>query len=173
MIVDFGRAARGMACFVSAGLVAGCFYAGAAAAAEDVPPGVFFSQDRGQVDLTPHTTSTTAPGAAARTPVAHAPIGRAAGSLVRASWYGGGEKLSKHTASGQRFNPWGMTAAHRTLPLGTRLQVTLGGRTIVVTVTDRGPAKSTGRGLDLSRGAARALGFEKAGQASLTMAVLS
>jgi rare lipoprotein A len=65
-----------------------------------------------------------------------------------------------------------MTVAHRTLPLGTKLQLSLGGRSVVVTVNDRGPARSTGRSLDVSRAVARALGFERAGTASLEMAVL-
>ena len=73
-----------------------------------------------------------------------------------ASWYG--SELSGHkTASGERFNPNGMTAAHRTLPLGTHLVVSHGGRSVTVRVNDRGPF-AHGRTLDLSRGAARALG---------------
>ena len=80
-------------------------------------------------------------------------------SKVHASYYGHGEKLSQHTASGERFNPHGLTAAHRTLPFGTHLRVTYRGRSVVVRVNDRGPAKATGRSLDLSYGAARALGM--------------
>jgi len=75
------------------------------------------------------------------------------------SWYGGGEKLNRHTSSGQVFRPEGLTAAHRTLPLGTKLEITHGGRHAVVVVNDRGPAAWTGRNLDLSRGAAKALGI--------------
>ena len=73
-----------------------------------------------------------------------------------ASFYGN-ESGSK-TASGQRFNQEAMTAAHRTLPFGTKLRVTHGGRSVVVTVNDRGPYVH-GRVLDLSFGAARALGM--------------
>ena len=62
------------------------------------------------------------------------------------------------TASGQRFNQNAMTAAHRTLPFGTRLKVTHGGRSVVVTVNDRGPF-IRGRVLDLSKGAAHAIGL--------------
>ena len=54
-----------------------------------------------------------------------------------ASFYGN-ESGSK-TASGQRFNQNAMTAAHRTLPFGTKLRVTHGGRSVVVTINDRGP----------------------------------
>lgn len=73
-----------------------------------------------------------------------------------ASYYGS-ESGSK-TASGQRFNQNAMTAAHRTLPFGTRLRVSHNGQSVVVTVNDRGPF-IRGRVLDLSKGAARAIGL--------------
>ncbi|WP_424628972.1 septal ring lytic transglycosylase RlpA family protein [Bradyrhizobium sp. SYSU BS000235] len=73
-----------------------------------------------------------------------------------ASYYGN-ESGSK-TASGQRFNQNAMTAAHRSLPFGTRLRVTHNGHSVVVTVNDRGPFVR-GRVLDLSKGAARAIGL--------------
>ncbi len=78
----------------------------------------------------------------------------------KASFYGN-ESGSK-TASGQRFNQNAMTAAHRTLPFGTRLKVTHGGRSVVVTVNDRGPFIK-GRVLDLSKGAAQAVGLTSRG----------
>jgi len=87
---------------------------------------------------------------------------------TRASWYGGGERLSRRTASGEVFHPDALTAAHRTLPLGTRLIVTANGRSVVVRVNDRGPATWTGRSLDLSRGAARALGMLGSGAARVS-----
>ena len=76
-----------------------------------------------------------------------------------ASYYGR-ELAGRRTASGERFNPNGMTAAHRTLPLGTRIRVTnpATGRSVVVRVNDRGPFVR-GRILDLSHGAARAIGL--------------
>src|SRR3984893_398572 len=77
-----------------------------------------------------------------------------------ASFYGN-ESGSK-TASGQRFNQNAMTAAHRSLPFGTKLRVTHGGRSVVVTINDRGPF-IRGRVLDLSTGAARAIGLTSAG----------
>jgi rare lipoprotein A len=77
-----------------------------------------------------------------------------------ASFYGN-ESGSK-TASGQRFNQNAMTAAHRSLPFGTRLRVTHGDRSVVVTINDRGPFVR-GRVLDLSTGAARAIGLTGAG----------
>ena len=73
-----------------------------------------------------------------------------------ASYYG--NESGSRTASGQRFNQNAMTAAHRTLPFGTRLKVTHGGRSVVVTVNDRGPF-IRGRVLDLSKGAAHAIGL--------------
>jgi rare lipoprotein A (peptidoglycan hydrolase) len=74
-----------------------------------------------------------------------------------ATYYGGGDRLcGSRTASGARFNCGAMTAAHRTLPFGTVLTVQKGGRSIQVTVTDRGPF--TGAFLDLSPAAASALG---------------
>ena len=78
-----------------------------------------------------------------------------------ASFYGN-ESGSK-TASGQRFNQNAMTCAHRSLPFGTRLRVTHGGRSVIVTVNDRGPF-IRGRVLDLSTGAARAIGLGGIGQ---------
>jgi rare lipoprotein A len=77
-----------------------------------------------------------------------------------ASFYG--NESGHRTASGQRFNQEAMTAAHRSLPFGTRLRVTHGGRSVVVTVNDRGPFVR-GRVLDLSTGAARAIGLTGAG----------
>jgi rare lipoprotein A len=77
-----------------------------------------------------------------------------------ASFYGN-ESGSK-TASGQRFNQNAMTCAHRSLPFGTKLKVTHGGQSVVVTVNDRGPFVH-GRVLDLSTAAARAIGLASAG----------
>ena len=76
-----------------------------------------------------------------------------------ASLYGAGEKLNRHTSNGEVFNPHAMTAAHRTLPMGTRLLVRHKGRSVIVRINDRGPAAWTGRSLDLSRGAAQKLGL--------------
>lgn len=70
------------------------------------------------------------------------------------------------TASGERFNPDGMTAAHRTLPFGTRLKVCYRG-CVMVRINDRGPFNRLD--LDLSRGAARAIGMERAGIARVTV----
>lgn len=80
-----------------------------------------------------------------------------------ASWYHEG----RLTANGERFRPDGLTAAHRTLPFGTMVEVTntRNGRSVVVRVNDRGPAKWTGREIDMSRGAAGVLDMRRAGLA--------
>lgn len=73
-----------------------------------------------------------------------------------ASWYGSGRR----TANGERFNPNGLTAAHPSLPFGTRLKVVNdgNGRSVIVRVNDRGPF-AHGRIIDLARGSARAIGM--------------
>src|SRR6185312_10145738 len=78
-----------------------------------------------------------------------------------ASFYG--NESGHQTASGQRFNENAMTCAHRSLPFGTKLRVSHGGRSVIVTVNDRGPFVR-GRVLDLSTGAARVLGISGLGQ---------
>ena len=89
---------------------------------------------------------------------------------MRASFYSTGHR----TASGERFNPNGYTAASRTLPFGTRLHVTnpTTGRSVIVRVNDRGPFVR-GRDLDLARGAAAALGILRQGTANLKVARLN
>jgi rare lipoprotein A len=77
-----------------------------------------------------------------------------------ASWYA----LHSRTASGEMMNPSAMTAAHKTLPLGSKIRVTNSnnGKSLVVRINDRGPFIK-GRVLDLSKGAAQKLGFIGAG----------
>jgi rare lipoprotein A len=77
-----------------------------------------------------------------------------------ASYYG--NESGSRTASGQRFNQNALTCAHRSLPFGTKLRVTHGDRSVVVTVNDRGPFVR-GRVLDLSTAAAREIGLTGAG----------
>lgn len=92
----------------------------------------------------------------------------------RASWYD--ECLTKAclTASGERYNPEGMTAAHRTLPFGTMVRVTRkdNGKSVVLRINDRGPAKWTGNDIDLSRAAARHMGLLVEGVTQVTVEVL-
>jgi rare lipoprotein A len=87
-----------------------------------------------------------------------------------ASVYGNGDGYAgRKTASGERMNPSALTAAHRSLPFGTRVRVTnkKNGRSVVVRISDRGPFVR-GRVIDLSPAAARAIGF--AGLAPVVLA---
>ncbi|OYU49555.1 MAG: hypothetical protein CFE31_04100 [Rhizobiales bacterium PAR1] len=88
-------------------------------------------------------------------------------TVGKASFYGK-ELAGRKTASGERFNPSAMTAAHRSLPFGTRLKLpnTANGHSVMVRINDRGPFVR-GRTLDVSLGAAQALGFAGRGIASL------
>jgi rare lipoprotein A len=104
---------------------------------------------------------------------ANASLGSSSGSgrtfSGMASFYG--NESGSRTASGQRFNQEAMTAAHRSLPFGTRLRVTHGGRSVIVTINDRGPFVR-GRVLDLSTGAARAIGLTGAGVGQVVAEVM-
>ncbi|MBC8038253.1 MAG: septal ring lytic transglycosylase RlpA family protein [Rhizobiales bacterium] len=77
------------------------------------------------------------------------------------------------TANGERFNPMGMTAAHRSLPFGTKVKVTnmRTGKTVVVRINDRGPFIN-GRVIDLSLGAAQRVGMIKSGVAKVNVVVV-
>jgi len=90
-----------------------------------------------------------------------------------ASWYGENFQ-GKETASGERYNMYGMTAAHLTLPIGSFVRVTNlhNGRAIVVRVNDRGPIVP-GRIIDLSYGAAQALQFRQKGLQRVRLDVIS
>jgi rare lipoprotein A (peptidoglycan hydrolase) len=87
--------------------------------------------------------------------------------IGRVSWYGHWHQ-GKQTASGERYNMYQMTAAHRTLPLGTIVRVTnpANGKSVKVRINDRGPYVK-GRVLDLSAAAAKALGISHQGTAKL------
>lgn len=84
-----------------------------------------------------------------------------------ASWYGPGFH-GRQTANGERFNQNDMTAAHRTLPFGTKVRVTSAntGRSVIVRINDRGPYVG-GRAIDLSAAAARLLGISGTGQVNI------
>jgi rare lipoprotein A len=93
------------------------------------------------------------------------PLGRG-----KASWYGPGFQ-GRLTANGERFNTNAFTAAHKTLPFGTKVKVTNNktGRSVVVRINDRGPYVH-GRVIDLSKASARAIGIS--GVADITMSRL-
>jgi hypothetical protein len=98
----------------------------------------------------------------------------ASGMLLKgsASWYGPGFH-GRRTASGQRFDMNALTAAHKTLPLNTIVRVTnnRNGLSAIVRITDRGPF-IPGRIIDLSKGAAQAVGMLSSGTAPVTVEVL-
>lgn len=91
----------------------------------------------------------------------------------RASFYGS-EFHGRRTASGERYDHQEMTAAHRTLPFGTRVRVTnvTNGKSVVVRITDRGPFRK-GRVIDVSKRAARELGFVRQGTTEVELRVVS
>lgn len=86
-----------------------------------------------------------------------------------ASYYGKAHH-GKRTASGERFNQNALTAAHRTLPFGTRVKVTnlANGRSVIVRINDRGPF-GRGRIIDVSRKAAEQLNMLRTGTARVRL----
>lgn len=93
-------------------------------------------------------------------------------AVGEASYYGR-ELAGNRTASGERFNPNGLTAAHRTLPLGTKLRVTnvANGRSVIVRVNDRGPFVRS-RLIDVSLGAAREIQMVRTGKAQVRLEIV-
>lgn len=90
-----------------------------------------------------------------------------------ASWYGPGFH-GRRTANGERYNQNGYTAAHKSLPFGTKVRVTnvRTGRSVMVRINDRGPF-IRGRVIDLSAGAARVIGVHSSGTAPVQLEVLN
>jgi rare lipoprotein A len=90
----------------------------------------------------------------------------------QASWYG--SEGGSRTANGESYNPSGMTAAHRTLPFGTKVRVTSlrTGKAVVVRINDRGPFHGR-RMIDVSAGAAQAIGLKSDGVGAVRMEVLA
>ena len=90
-----------------------------------------------------------------------------------ASYYGN-ELAGNRTASGERFDPGQLTAAHRSLPFGSMVRVTntSNGDSVIVRINDRGPF-SRGRVIDVSQAAAREIGMHRSGTARVKLALLS
>jgi rare lipoprotein A len=105
--------------------------------------------------------------AAALTAVLFSGATPASAQCGSASWYA----LYSQTASGEQMNPAELTAAHRTLPFGTKLKVInqRNGKSVVVRINDRGPFIK-GRMIDLSKAAAKKLGFIDKGVTKICMA---
>lgn len=127
----------------------------------------------GQTLILPPASGDADPCPAPEALKAASPKTQGGSGLVRASWYGP-HHHGRLMANGKPFDMFADTAAHRTLPLGTRLRVTNpdNGRSVEVAVTDRGPYVP-GRTLDLSLGAARKLGVVEAGVSRLQVENLS
>jgi len=91
---------------------------------------------------------------------------------ITVSWYGR-QHAGKRMANGQKFDPKKLTAAHRKLPFGTRVRLFClkTGKSVVVTITDRGPFKKK-RAMDVSERAAKDLGIRGAGIARVDMEIL-
>jgi rare lipoprotein A (peptidoglycan hydrolase) len=133
----------------------------------NVPPLTFTSSN-------PAAPSSNSNGKTAQSELTNRPqLIANSGKVGMASYYSQGDDGGTMTASGKRFNHNAMTAAHRTLPFGTRVRVTnlRNGRSVVVTINDRGPF-TRGRIIDVSRGAARALGMINSGVARVKIDVL-
>ncbi|WP_447932765.1 septal ring lytic transglycosylase RlpA family protein [Sphingopyxis fribergensis] len=90
-----------------------------------------------------------------------------------ASYYGN-ELAGNRTASGERFDPGQLTAAHRSLPFGSLVRVTntSNGDSVIVRINDRGPF-SRGRVIDVSQAAAREIGMHRSGTARVKLALLN
>lgn len=101
--------------------------------------------------------------------LAFSPVAEAGSATGMASYY----KSGKRTASGEAYKPMGLTAAHRTLPFGTKVLVTnvKNGKSVIVRINDRGPF-IRGRIIDLSLGAAKAVGLTATGVAKVKITVL-
>lgn len=129
---------------------------------------------------TPAAVAEAAPAVPATPETPEAPVdekyrltGEAARELERghASWYGG-QFHGRRTASGENFNKYALTAAHKTLPFGTivRVRSLKHGREVEVRINDRGPF-AKGRVIDLSQAAAEALGLTATGVAEVSLNV--
>lgn len=118
----------------------------------------------GEVSAVRHSGATEAPRVP-ETPKADPVV-----KVMEASYYGW-ELEGSPTASGGAFNPTALTAAHKSLPLGTELKVSYRGESVKVTVNDRGPYVA-GRDIDLSLAAAREIGLTAPGSAEVRVTAL-
>lgn len=137
-----------------------------------------WSEDNGRFEQRSRRSASAERRASRRAATTERRANRRQASASRSYSGGGGSGIASYywqgqrVASGGRFNPDGLTAAHRTLPFGTRVRVTnlSNGRSVTVTINDRGPFIK-GRIIDLSRGAARQIGMTGAGLARVSLSV--
>lgn len=117
-------------------------------------------------DLDPQILPTPVPDLSAEPEAKHIGDGEAS--------YYGNELAGNRTANGERFKPMGLTAAHRTLPLGSKLRVTnkSNGKSVIVRINDRGPFVKH-RIIDVSLGAAHQINMVRAGKAQVRLELLS
>ena len=122
--------------------------------------------------VTENQPSRSAPAAAIEATY-EAPAPRAEVQVGMATWYGAA-LAGRTTASGERFDPSRLTAAHRTLPFGTWVEVTRvdTGESVRVRITDRGPFGHADRIIDLSRAAAEHIDLVKAGVARVEVRIV-
>lgn len=138
------------------------------------PPAAKFDHWQAKITLAKPTLKRTGKAASGTEPpfALHGPIADGVEHAMKgiASYYGSGAK----TATGERFNPDDLTAAHRTLPFGTRVRVTRvdNGQSVIVRINDRGPFKP-GRVIDLSRKAAEDLAMTDTGLTNVKLEVLN
>lgn len=131
------------------------------------------------ITATPAVPHAAAPFTAPAAPVPASPVAAPPADTAEeigsgnASWYGR-QFAGRPTASGERFNPAQMTAAHRSLPFGSKVRVTSQrtGQSIVVRINDRGPFHGN-RLIDLSEAAADAIGIKASGQGRVTLSLIS
>ena len=166
MIVDRTRL-RGVhlfAAFTAAGLIS------ATPLQADIPKGVVQVVETAQDPVLP--AAPIPPAIVEEAVEAEAPAGKQIG-LGEASYYGN-ELAGNRTASGERFNPRALTAAHRTLPLGTKLRVTnqANGKSVIVRVNDRGPFVKS-RLIDVSYAAAQQISMIRSGKARVRLELIA
>lgn len=123
------------------------------------------------VPTTPRTTTTTFAVPEAETPESDEDWWAGlSGQLAKVSWYGA--ESGSHTANGDRYDPAGLTFAHRSMAFGTKVLFRGPLGSVVATCTDRGPASWTGKTFDLSQGAFARVAPLSAGVADLAWEVV-
>ena len=154
-----------------AALGAGLFILGGAAPAPAQTPEMAAPQSVRVAELEAVVAALADPAILAPAPAVSPTSGRYL-ATGEASYYGN-ELAGNRTANGERFNPQALTAAHRSLPMGTRLRVTnvANGKSVVVRINDRGPF-ARGRILDVSLAAARQIAMIRSGTARVRLEIL-
>lgn len=167
-------AAPGLKTVALAGLLGFVSLAASSAAVADAGAGNVApdaATSAAMVELVPVQPAAQVPAPEAEVAAPSAPaetvLGSGSASYYAAKFHG------RRTASGERFDNGEMTAAHRTLPFGTRVRVTnpANGRSVVVRINDRGPF-TRGRLIDVSRAAAEELGLVARGHATVELALI-